>query len=62
MSDLISREKLIEAMENKYVVAKEECLYDKDLSYGFLVTEKIIKEQPTISELVVQHHLNQQKK
>jgi hypothetical protein len=48
MSDLISRSALIEAMEKKYEVAEKKGLYAVGLDCGFIITEQIIKEQPTV--------------
>lgn len=48
MSDLISRSALIKAMEKKYEVAYKTGLNAVGLDCGFIVTEKIIQEQPTV--------------
>ena len=47
MDDLISRSALIKVMEKKYEVAEKKAFYSVGLSEGFIVTEEIIKEQPT---------------
>jgi hypothetical protein len=47
MSDLISRKALIKAMEKKYDIANETGMYPTGLSEAFIITEKIIREQPT---------------
>ncbi|MDF2608969.1 MAG: hypothetical protein K0R92_443 [Lachnospiraceae bacterium] len=57
MSDLISRKALIKAMENKYDIANETGMYPTGLSEAFIITEKIIQEQPTaydVDEVVEQ--------
>lgn len=51
MSDLISREALIKAMEKKYDVAKETGMYPLGLTEAFIITEKIIQEQPTAYDM-----------
>ena len=53
MSDLISRSALIEAMEKKYEVAEKKGLYAVGLDCGFIITEQIIKEQPTVDAVPV---------
>lgn len=55
MSDLISRSALIEAMEKKYEVAEKKGLYAVGLDCGFIITEQIIKEQPTVEAKPVVH-------
>ena len=55
MSDLISRSALIEAMEKKYEVADKTGLNAVGLDCGFIITEKIIKEQPTVEAKPVVH-------
>jgi hypothetical protein len=47
MSDLISRKTLIKVMEKKYDIAEATGMYPTGLSEAFIITEKIIKEQPT---------------
>ena len=47
MSDLISREALIKAMEKKYDIVEATGMYPTGLSEAFIITEKIIREQPT---------------
>ena len=55
MSDLISRSALIKAMEKKYEVAEKRGLYAVGLDCGFIVTEGIINEQPTVEAVPVVH-------
>lgn len=47
MSDLISRKTLLEAMEKKYDIANKTGMYPTGLSEAFIITERIIREQPT---------------
>ena len=46
MSDLISNKALLKAMEKKYDIANETGMYPTGLSEAFIITEKIIQEQP----------------
>lgn len=55
MGDLISRSALIKAMEKKYDVAEKNAFYSVGLSEGFIITEEIIKEQPTVEAKPVVH-------
>ena len=55
--DLISRKALIRAMEKKYDIAKETGMYPTGFSEAFIITEGIIREQPTaydVEEVVKQ--------
>lgn len=47
MDDLIRRSTLIKSMENKYQVADKTGLNAVGLDCGFIITERIINEQPT---------------
>lgn len=51
--DLISRKALIEAMEKKYEVAEKTGLYAVGLDCGFIITERIINEQPPVEAVPV---------
>lgn len=53
MSDLISRSALIKAMEKKYEIAEKKAFYSVGLSEGFIITEEIINEQPTVEAVPV---------
>lgn len=55
IGDLISRSALIKAMENKYEVADKTGLNAVGLNCGFIITEKIIDEQPSVDAVPVAH-------
>lgn len=54
-SDLISRKALLEALEKKYDVAEKTGLNAVGLDCGFIITDKIIREQSTVDAAPVIH-------
>lgn len=60
MSDLISRELLLNAMEKRYQYARKRV--PDTLTQGFIQMEKLIKQQPTIEAVPVVHGFNDNRK